>query len=52
MNSEAGKGDDPRPTKKKIFDTNFDDINMKHKPTAEIQVVKIKGKIVTRYIYK
>ena len=50
MNGEAGKGDDPRPVKKKLWDVNYDDINMEHKIKPNVKVVKIKGK--TRYIYK
>ena len=52
MNGEAGKGDDPRPTKKKIFDDNYDEIDMEHESKAVTKVIKVKGKTVTRYIYK
>lgn len=53
MKSDAGKGDDPRPIKKTVFDANFDAINMQHESKfIEVKNVKVKGKTVKRYIYK
>jgi len=46
----AGKGDRPRPVKKKLFDNNFDNINWSTKQGLEIRNYKIKkGKRVYKY---
>jgi hypothetical protein len=46
----AGKGDKPRPVKKKLFDTNFDEIDWPTKRGLEIRnyIVK-KGKKIYKY---
>jgi len=46
----AGKGDKPRPVKKKVFDQNFDQVNWVSKQGLEIRnhIVK-KGKKIYRY---
>ena len=46
----AGKGDKPRPVKKKLFDSNFDNINWSTNQGLEIRNYKIKkGKRVYKY---
>ena len=47
----SGKGSKPRPTDKKVFDTNFDEIVWKPDITKEPQIVKVKGKKVKRFVY-
>jgi len=46
----AGKGDKPRPVKKKVFDTNFDNISWPTKEKIEIRnyIIK-KGKKIYKY---
>lgn len=48
----AGKGDTPRPVKKKIFDANFDEILKKPDIDKDFKIVKVHGKLVQRKIYK
>jgi len=45
----AGKGDKPRPVKKKVFDTNFDNISWLAKEKIEIRNYIIKK---SKKIYK
>jgi len=46
----AGKGDKPRPVKKKIFDQNFDQVNWTKKQDLEIRNYTVKkGKKIFRY---
>jgi len=46
----AGKGDKPRPVRKKIFDTNYDDINWATKQNLEVRNYSVKkGKKIYKY---
>jgi hypothetical protein len=47
----AGKGDKPRPVKRKVFDNNFDQINWtSNQPNTEIRNYTVKkGKKIYKY---
>lgn len=47
----AGKGDKPRPIKKKIFDKNFDDIDWSKnaKTNQGVEIKNTKGKKTFKY---
>jgi hypothetical protein len=45
----AGKGDKPRPVDKKVYDSNFDNINW-NKPKKDLTPIKSKGTI--KFVYK
>ena len=48
----AGKGSKERPTDKKIYDSNFDEIIWNPEKKKETTLVRIKGKKVQRIVYK
>ena len=50
--SEAGKGDTPRPVNKKVFDQNFDEIVKNPEADKNFVLVRVKGKLVQRKVYK
>ena len=45
----AGKGDKPRPTDKKEYDDNYDQIVWGKEENKTIEVKKKKGKIIYKY---
>ena len=48
----AGKGSRPRAVKKATFDANFDEISKNPEADKNFILVRVKGKLVQRKVYK
>lgn len=47
-----GKGSAKRPTNLKVFDANYDEISKIPEINKNFKLVKVKGKLVQRKVYK
>lgn len=48
----AGKGSTPRAVKKAVYDANFDEISKNPESNKDFVLVRVRGKLVQRKVFK